>query len=1514
MCGLLLWLVGSPFSTHAQTTPSAPTNLLANAVLAGQINLIWSDTSTNEDGFKIERSTDGTNFTQIAQVLPNTTIYRNTGLWPATTYAYRVRAYNSGGNSDFSNLASASAPSPCPMAVVGWGWNNYGQSTPPTGATGVVAVAAGAFHSLALKSDGTVIGWGDNTFGQATPPAGLSNVVAIAAGGVVEGGNNSHSLALKSDGTVVAWGDNQYGQTNMPPGLAGVVAIAAGWTHSLALKGDGTVAGWGSTNFGESTTPVDLSNAVAIVAGQDYSLALKSDGTVVSWGAYLGPPTGLSNVVALAAGGFHSLALMSDGTVVGWGLNDVGQATPQAGLSNVVAIAAGFYHSLALTSDGSVTNWGNAPSLPAGLSNVVAIVAGGDHDLALTCTISAPQALSATVVAINQINLSWTDNSSNEDGFKIERAPDNGGVPGPWTQIATVGANVTNYADTGLVPSTPYWYRVRAYNSVRDSDYSNLASVTIPPLPAAPSNLTAVTANLINLSWTDNATNEDGFKIERAPNNAGSPGAWAQIATVAPNVTTYTDTGLLPNTVYWYRVRAYNVSGDSDYSDPASAKTLPVLTPSGLIATVISTNQINLSWTDNSDNENGFKIDRALDIGGHPVSWAPIATLGSNVTAYSDIGLPANQKYWYRVRAYNSLGTSPYSNQASATTLAACPRLVVGWGNNTYGQATPPAGLEWVVAIAAADTHSLALKSDGTVVGWGNSYYATPPAGLSNVVAISAQYEHSLVLKSDGSVTNWGYGPPSPPAGLSNVIAIAAGYYHDLALKANGTVVTWGSAPPPPTGLSNVVAIAAGEYLSLALKSDGTVVGWGGSTPPSGLTNIVSISAYEYQSLALKSDGTVISWGSGPMPPTGLSNVVAIAAGNSYCLALKSDGSVTNWGYGPPLLPAGLTRVVAIAAGNSHSLALTLPCPFSAPSALTATAVSPSQINLTWLDNSTDENGFKIERSTDGVNFTQIAQVFPNTTSYRNTRLWPGTTYYYRVRAYSSTSDEDPSNVASAGTPAQCLSSIIDWGSIQYQPTNFSNVVAISTSSYFYDLALTSDGTVVRWVSGPTPPPGLSNVVAIAAGYQHGLALKSDSTVVGWGFPPAATPPAGLSNVVAIAAGYFHNLALKSDGTVVSWGTSSDGQTNVPPGLTGVVAIAAGWYHSLALKCDGTVVGWGRHDFGQTTPPASLRGVIAIAGGYEHSLALTSYGTVVGWGNNSHGQTNVPAGLSGVVAIAAGNSHSLVLKSNGTVFAWGDNSSSQTNIPAGLSAVTAIAAGAYHNVALSCAPNVPAPLVATTISTNQINLSWTDNSINEVRFGIERANSFAGPWTEIGSVNADVTTYPDTGLNCGQTYSYRARAYNAAGGSPYSNSTSANTSPDDLDCDGIPDWWTQQYFGHPYGQASDNSRATDDADGDGFTNLQEYLAGTDPTNSASAFRVLDIAAQDGDLLITWEAVGGKWYVVQTATNLAGGLSNSFYDLDPAIQAPGTNESALCAVYFGEATNGPVRFYRVRLGP
>lgn len=285
-----------------------------------------------------------------------------------------------------------------------------------------------------------------------------------------------------------------------------------------------------------------------------------------------------------------------------------------------------------------------------------------------------------------------------------------------------------------------------------------------------------------------------------------------------------------------------------------------------------------------------------------------------------------------------------------ATHAALGQGTVVGWGSNSFGEATPPEGLRDVVSVSAGFEHSMALENDGTIQEWGYSggfpclrpidapRAATP---LLRATAIADGGFHRLAVKTDDTVAGWGdncFGQASPPQGLIGVKWVAAGYLHSLALRFDGTVVGWGEnshgQATPPAGLEGVSAIAAGHSHSLALKSDGTVVGWGDNaygqaTPPAGLSGVAAIAAGGFHSLALKNDGTVVGWGDNSSgqaaPPAGLAGVKVIAAGESHSLAAKSDGTLTAWGSnlcGQATPPAGLTGVKAVAAGDCHSLAV----------------------------------------------------------------------------------------------------------------------------------------------------------------------------------------------------------------------------------------------------------------------------------------------------------------------------------------------------------------------------------------------------------------------------------------------------------------------------------------------------------------------------------------------------------------------------------------------------------------
>ncbi len=164
-----------------------------------------------------------------------------------------------------------------PGMVSAWGADDEGQLERPADLTNTLAIAAGEYHSLAVKENGTVVQWG---FNWADVPTNLNNVIAVSAG-------FEHSLALRDNGTVVAWGDEEGSANFVPTNLVGVTAIAAGWNNNLELLTNGTVSAWGvngaDLDWRLLEVPGDLTNATAISAGALHSLALRSNGTVTAW-------------------------------------------------------------------------------------------------------------------------------------------------------------------------------------------------------------------------------------------------------------------------------------------------------------------------------------------------------------------------------------------------------------------------------------------------------------------------------------------------------------------------------------------------------------------------------------------------------------------------------------------------------------------------------------------------------------------------------------------------------------------------------------------------------------------------------------------------------------------------------------------------------------------------------------------------------------------------------------------------------------------------------------------------------------------------------------------------------------------------------------------------------------------------------------------------------------------------------------------------------------------------------
>jgi hypothetical protein len=282
---------------------------------------------------------------------------------------------------------------------------------------------------------------------------------------------------------------------------------------------------------------------------------------------------------------------------------------------------------------------------------------------------SVPTSLSAKPKSSTQITIGWKDNSTDETGFKIEKKTGACDSANSWAQIATEASNTTSHNVTNLTPNTSYSFRVRAYQSSSNSNYSNCvtAKTSAAGTPPAPSNFKAISASStkVNLTWSDNSTNETGFKIYR---KAGAD-AWALLTTTAADVKNFSDTAATNNTTtttYQYYIVAFNASGNSPSTYTATVPYQPI----NLTATQGTTaGEIQLTWTDKSSNETGFEIYRKDGTCSSTNAWIKVATVGANKTTWTDTGRTSGSTYAYKIRAYTKTGSilsvygySMYSN------------------------------------------------------------------------------------------------------------------------------------------------------------------------------------------------------------------------------------------------------------------------------------------------------------------------------------------------------------------------------------------------------------------------------------------------------------------------------------------------------------------------------------------------------------------------------------------------------------------------------------------------------------------------------------------------------------------------------------------------------------------------------------------------------------------------------------------------------------------------------------
>jgi titin len=275
-----------------------------------------------------------------------------------------------------------------------------------------------------------------------------------------------------------------------------------------------------------------------------------------------------------------------------------------------------------------------------------------------------PLELVAKIITQGSVTLTWHDMSTNESGFKLERslARSSG-----FALLQTLAADKTTASDNTIIAKTKYYYRIKSVNAVGESAYSNLDSAFWIPTPSPATEL-AVKQDKLNeltLTWKDASSDEGGFTIERSTNGTD----YTKAGAVAANIVTFKD-AVEPNKQYSYRIVAFNDGGNSAPSNTVAFTSLfvPSAPTSATARFIDATKKLVVAWEDHSTNEDGFAIERAPNA---TSTFTEIARVSANATEFVDTNISSIGSEVYKVRAYNKVSFSEYSNSVSVQLISA---------------------------------------------------------------------------------------------------------------------------------------------------------------------------------------------------------------------------------------------------------------------------------------------------------------------------------------------------------------------------------------------------------------------------------------------------------------------------------------------------------------------------------------------------------------------------------------------------------------------------------------------------------------------------------------------------------------------------------------------------------------------------------------------------------------------------------------------------------------------------
>jgi len=649
---------------------------------------------------------------------------------------------------------------------------------------------------------------------------------------------------------------------------------------------------------------------------------------------------------------------------------------------------------------------------------------------------AAPSNLTATAVSITQIDLAWTNNAIYYQGIWIYRRP----AGGSWSQLNIVDYPQHTYQDNTCAAGTRYFYRVRGKTDNEFSNYSNEADETTfkDEPPAAPSGLalTPISISQIDLAWTNNAVYNEGIYIYRKLPG----GSWSELIIVQYPQHTFSSYNLNEGTRYVYRVRGKRDGGYSEanrfsaFSNEPDAATF-LDEPTGLTATAINCSTINVAWT-NQGTYSSIKIERRKGGG----TWEQIQQRPGSEQSWLDEGLEIYTTYHYRVRGYCGIPdyvNSPYSNEDWDVTPSIESPQNLHQGSPAYNYVellwtnTESPDYVEVQRRVAGETDWNTIK----IFEWsGQSSYTD-----QNNIKEGYAYHYKIRYKIAG---NWG---PFSSSFLAATVLRPPYNVKTTILSPEKIQVTW----------SNHVTYATKLYLERRKDLTGpweSLDDWGLHIAGS-QTSAIDVWAepghtFEYRLYAYLGSPhfTTSDYSNeagefiGLQPP---SNLQASCLSPTTVKLTWKDNSWEEYGFdiyrdGASIHQTGpnttewidttvaastwytykVTAFTTTVSAFSNEVRIYTAYPPNAPSNLTASSVSTSQINLDWQDNEIYENDYHIEESSNGVDFTEIATVGQNVTHYERTGLGSDQLRYYRVRAHNSAGYSDYSNIASARTLA----------------------------------------------------------------------------------------------------------------------------------------------------------------------------------------------------------------------------------------------------------------------------------------------------------------------------------------------------------------------------------------------------------------------------------------------------------------------------------------------------------------